>query len=155
MFVNHPIAEMFEIIQQLELTHIQLHGDETEETIQTIKQRLPSLVIWKVIKVKSDLSTDIKKMLEHSKADHFLLDKDAGSQVGGAGIPFNWESIQSNLDSQSISKKIILAGGINFENVQKAVAQNAFCIDINSGVESSPAIKDETKIKQIMQSLRA
>ena len=85
-------------------------------------------------------------------ADAILLDTHHSQLKGGTGNQFNWDLL---LEIKKINKKIILAGGINLENIDNAINQDVFCLDINSGVESAPGKKEISLIKEIIYKVRA
>ncbi|WKY48891.1 phosphoribosylanthranilate isomerase [Eubacteriaceae bacterium ES3] len=145
IFVNHPVDEVVEIIKSGAINIVQLHGDETDEYIRDLKDKLPSEknLIIKAIRVKSKpiLQTD-------NLVDYYLFDTYVESHYGGAGIGFNWELIKD------IDKPYFLAGGIQLSNVEVAIKQlHPYCIDLSSGVERD-GLKDTEKIKEIVEKVR-
>ena len=90
--------------------------------------------------------------LERSDADAILFDTHDSKLKGGTGNQFNWNLLSETI---KINKKIILAGGINQENIDNAINQDVFCLDINSGVEFVPGKKDISLIKEIVHKVRA
>jgi phosphoribosylanthranilate isomerase len=79
-------------------------------------------------------------------AQAILLETFSENLSGGTGKSFDW----TLLENMDLSKKFILAGGINPNNIQSAISLNSWCIDINSGVESELAIKDNKLMAEIM-----
>ena len=75
-----------------------------------------------------------------SPADRLLLDTQVGEQSGGTGQRFDW-SLLAGLDKH----RLLLAGGLNPDNVQEAGRCGCLGLDLNSGVESAPGIKDATR----------
>jgi indole-3-glycerol phosphate synthase / phosphoribosylanthranilate isomerase len=88
--------------------------------------------------------------LTETQVDYFLLDCQVGQQTGGTGQAFDWQL----LDAVKDKSKLILAGGLNAENVQTAAHCQLAMLDLNSGLESAPGIKDPQKITQIFSLLR-
>jgi phosphoribosylanthranilate isomerase len=111
-----------------------------------------------VIKTLSILPTDtiesvLSKYQRYSSCCEFiLLDTGSTSQAGGTGSTFNWEQIAKPLSEQH-QLPFILAGGLNMNNYREALFSGPWCLDFNSGLESSPGIKEEEKLKQFFQNL--
>lgn len=145
VFVNQPSSSLIEIVKELGLHVIQLHGDESEEYIAVIKQALPNIKIWKAIHIVN--SIEFKR---NSLIDCYLLDTYSNEALGGTGKTFDW-----NLLNDINLEDIILAGGINADNIQQANQLNPYALDLSSSVELSPGIKSADKIKQIFKLIRA
>ena len=82
--------------------------------------------------------------------DRILLDCQVGEQSGGTGCAFDW----SLLDDIDTATPIALAGGLSVDNIQEAIKTKADLLDLNSGVESAPGIKDINKINRVFELLR-
>jgi indole-3-glycerol phosphate synthase/phosphoribosylanthranilate isomerase len=93
---------------------------------------------------------DTLPALEESDVDYFLLDCQVGEQSGGTGQTFSWQL----LDAVTNKSNVILAGGITSDNVKQAVNLQVAMLDLNSGVESAPGIKQLDKINQAFSQLR-
>ncbi|MET1255964.1 bifunctional indole-3-glycerol-phosphate synthase TrpC/phosphoribosylanthranilate isomerase TrpF [Aliikangiella maris] len=145
VFVNADIALICNYVEQLNLYAVQLHGEENADYITKLKQQLPNTPIWKAERVGENIN-----FTPHPDITLYLLDAYSPLAQGGTGHQFNWQLLD-NLNTQSI----ILAGGINPENVNEAMAQNTYAIDLSSGVESSPGIKNHALIKRIFDQLHA
>jgi len=122
---------------------IQLHGDEDNKFINTIK-KLTNLQVIKVIKIikKKDLTT----IKDYPSADEILLDTPA---MGQSGKAFNF-----NLLKDIEHNKFFLAGKIDINNVQRALKYSNK-IDVNSGLETEKGIKDPKKIKDFFTKVRS
>ena len=117
---------------------LQLHGSETNERILDIKRKF-NLNIIKAIKIKTE--EDLKQIDTYTNADDLLLDTPAMEK----SELFNFNL----LDNRNISS-YFLAGGINIDNVVQAM-QFTSKLDISSGLESEPGVKDLEKIKDFMK----
>lgn len=139
VFVNASLDEIQHIIEFCGLDVVQLHGDESPE----FTKRLKGVEVWKVLSL---CNPNEMKYAENYPADLILIDAMTAEQRGGTGQRCNW-----NLAAKlSLMRPIILAGGIAKSNIVKAIAQvKPVIIDVNSGVESVPGIKDKKKIKEI------
>ena len=142
------------IIQNLSPHILQLHGSETIHRIQEIKQKF-KLPIMKAIKVAN--YNDVKSSQRYSDSSDFLLfdakppiiSKD--SLPGGNGISFDWALLRS----VTIGKPWFLSGGIHIGNVHEAIKTTGNrSIDISSGVEDQPGVKNVEKIEGFMKSLK-
>jgi phosphoribosylanthranilate isomerase len=143
-----------DIIQNLSPHILQLHGSETMHRIQEIKEKF-KLPIMKAIKVAN--YNDIKSSQRYSDSSDFLL-FDAkppiigkNSLPGGNGISFDWALLRS----AKIKKPWFLSGGIHVGNVHQAIKiTGSKSIDISSGVEDQPGVKNVEKIEGFMESLK-
>ncbi|WDE09911.1 bifunctional indole-3-glycerol-phosphate synthase TrpC/phosphoribosylanthranilate isomerase TrpF [Thalassomonas haliotis] len=146
VFVNHDISEVAELARSLDLYAVQLHGGESPDYIRTLKDKLPEhCQLWQACAVVDEVP------LLDQQAEHFVLDgKNAGS-----GQAFNWQTLSAS--EQDLSRAL-LAGGLNSDNIEQALAQltsqDLFALDINSGVESSPGVKDSAKLQQVFARIR-
>lgn len=146
VFVNSPIEQVTNYAKELNLVAVQLHGDENQTYIDNLRIRLPSACqIWLAKGVTQTLPR-----LDETSVDYFLLDCQVGDQSGGTGQTFSWQL----LDELSDKSNIILAGGINPNNVKQAAHARVAMLDLNSGVESAPGIKQQQKINQAFSQLR-
>lgn len=133
----NPDDTIIDIIKQ-SIDFIQLHGSETNERILEIKKR-SNLKIIKTIKIKN--KEDLHQINSYPDADDLLLDTPAMER----SEPFNL----SLLDNRNINS-YFLAGGININNVYQAL-QFTSKLDISSGLETEPGIKDLEKIRGFMK----
>ena len=141
VFVNPTVDEVKKITAKIKNPILQFHGDEEEIFCQQFNQPF-----WKTIRVKN--SQSLEAINDFPSADALLLETFSDDVYGGTGKVFDW-SLLENIKLQS---KFILAGGINIKNLNDAISLNPWCIDVNSGVESSLALKDKTLMDQIIKS---
>ena len=143
VFVNPSVEEVTKITTCIENPILQFHGDEEDSFCQQFNQPF-----WKTIRVKD--SQSLIKIDDFPSADAILLETFSKDVYGGTGKVFDW----SLLEKISLERKFVLAGGINPENIKEAVSMNPWCIDVNSGVESSLALKDKTLMDQIIRNFK-
>ena len=146
VFVNSPIATVVEYAKELQLTAVQLHGDEDQQYITELRNELPvSCAIWLALGIG-------KTVPEHSfeHVDLLLCDCQTESAKGGTGEQFAWELLEQ-IDS---SINIGLAGGLSPDNINQALHTNSHLLDVNSGVESAPGHKDATQVDALFAQLR-
>lgn len=140
VFVNEDINTVVKLLNENIIDIAQLHGNESENYIKTLK-KLTNKTIIKAFKVENTL--DIKKA-KQSQADFVLLD----SGTGGTGQTFNWSLIDD------FNKPYFLAGGLSIENIKTALDMlSPYALDVSSGIETSGK-KDPEKIKAFIQTVR-
>ena len=142
VFVNEQIDTINNITRQLKLEFIQLHGDESPEFCNGMIRP-----VIKVFRVGDDFDAIV---LNEYDVHGFLFDTYKKGNPGGTGTRFNWDLI-ANLKTET---PIILSGGLTPENVLNGIeAVNPAAVDVNSGVESVPGVKDEEEIKELFSVL--
>lgn len=153
VFVNEGIEKITAIAERAGLKFIQLHGDESEDFMIELKQKLqPDVTIIKVIRIgnnDNETREKIKYTLSsyRSLVNYFLFDTD-GKAFGGTGKQFDW----TLLNEFNIPLPYFLSGGISEENIDNIslLSQKPFAIDINSKFELGPGDKDLEKIKKFI-----
>lgn len=144
VFVNKPIQEIHDIFNTTGLDLVQLHGDESEDYCNTLQ--LPFI---KVFRVGTSFESSIVQRYHRSKG--FLFDTHSKDLFGGTGTTFAWQLIT---DCQRYGR-VILAGGLNSDNVAQAVRQvRPYAVDVSSGIEGSPGKKDGKKMRQFFDKIR-
>jgi phosphoribosylanthranilate isomerase len=140
VFVNPTLDEVVRIAEAVGLTHVQLHGDEGPSFCAAVAQRTGARVI-KALRIGS--GADIRDA-ERFHTDFHLLDAAAGDSYGGTGRTWDWA-----LAAQRRSRSpVILSGGLTPENVAEGIeAVQPWGVDVASGVESAPGIKDPAKVE--------
>ncbi|KGQ34801.1 indole-3-glycerol phosphate synthase [Gallibacterium genomosp. 2] len=147
VFQNQEIDLIVKLSQQLSLFAVQLHGHEDSSFIQQLRQQLPpKCQIWKAISV--DVENSYFQFNPDENIDRYVFDAQLKLQKGGTGKIFDWTLLPSQW-----KQKIMLAGGLNSDNVDAAMSQSCLGLDINSGVESKPGIKDAAKLHTIFQQI--
>lgn len=146
VFVNASMEYVLSKVKRYGLDLVQLHGEESPEFCRDLQRNnIP------VIKVFAVGQTFDFSVLEPYKphCNYFLFDT-KGKEKGGNGMVFNWEVLK-DYDNE---KPFFLSGGLSLENVGKVKelqGLNIVAIDVNSGFEVAPALKDVEKVKQLMQ----
>ena len=149
VFVNASLKEVEEIAS-IGLNAVQLHGDETPDYCRELKKLSPSTTIIKAFRVGSNSCADEFTPYDQV-VDAFLLDTYVAGSKGGTGEIFDW-SIIADLHLQ---KPVLLAGGLEPGNIKDAICStHPYCLDVNSGVEISPGVKDHDKVAQVMSLVR-
>ncbi len=139
VIVDNEIEDAIKIANICDV--IQLHGNEDEEYIKTLRNKISNTQIWKAFKIRSKSDLIIA---QKSSADMILLDNGYGT-----GEVFDWSIIEK------INRNFILAGGLNSQNISGAIEQlKPYCVDLSSSVETEKK-KDFKKIKEIIDIVRS
>ena len=136
VFVNETVDNLVAIANEVNLDAVQLHGDEDETFIQSLKERT-NVEVWKAIQIRT--AADTEKWID-SSADMLLFDAYHKDERGGTGEVFDWSSLDA------FERPFMLAGGIDSTNVARAIRTvRPYGIDISSGIETN-GVKDDEKI---------
>ncbi len=150
VFVNHNRNDIIDLVKELRLSAVQLHGSEDDQYIEALIRELAQndcsdCQVWQASPVANSVP------LLNSQVKQHLLD----GQSPGSGKSFNWQVLA--LSEQDLSNSF-LAGGLNNENINQALEQlthlDLFGLDLNSGVETSPGIKSSEKLEQVFSQIR-
>lgn len=145
VFRNAPIDNVCQIVQQLSLYAIQLHGNEDQHYIHTLRQKLPvQCQIWYALSI-----TTHTPRCSLSDVDRYLFD----NGQGGSGQSFNWSLLTLNTQKKALDN-VLLAGGLNADNAAEAAKLGVMGLDFNSGVESEPGKKSAEKLQSAFHTLR-
>lgn len=145
VFVNETLDNLVTIATEVNLDAVQLHGDEDEAFIQSLKERT-NVEVWKAVQIRS--AADAEKWID-SSADMLLFDAYHKDERGGTGEVFDWSSLDE------FERPFMLAGGIDSTNVARAIRTvRPYGIDISSGIETE-GVKDDEKIKAFTNIVRA
>ncbi|SNT31066.1 phosphoribosylanthranilate isomerase [Granulicella rosea] len=170
VFTTTSDDEIIQIVGKADLTGVQLHGGHHDaEYISRLGAR-PGENYVEVIRtaswvVNGDEESDrqaaelLLQLAHHTRVDtRILLDSKVKDELGGTGIAFNWAKARAVIDSDSRLKAhdIILAGGLNPENVADAIrALHPWGVDVASGVEEVPGRKAPERLKRFIEAARA
>ena len=136
VFVNETLDNLVRIADTANLDAVQLHGDEDEAFIQSLKERT-NVEIWKAVQIRS--AANVEKWID-SSADILLFDAYHKDERGGTGEVFDWSSLDA------FERPFMLAGGLDSTNVARAIRTvRPYGIDISSGIETN-GVKDDEKI---------
>jgi phosphoribosylanthranilate isomerase len=147
VFVNQSLDEVAALADMLHLSIVQLHGDEGPSYANEVARRTGA----KVIKAQSvRLASDVIAV-QAFHTDFHLLDTHRAGMRGGTGETFDWTMLRR----RSSKVPLILSGGLTPENVGAAIAAtHPFAVDVASGVEASPGIKDPEKMRAFAEAVR-
>lgn len=144
VFVDAPEAEIRATLSTTGIDWVQLHGDEPPELVQAF---LPTA--YKALRVAD---CGITEFASTFPGEHLLLDAAVPGQVGGTGTTFDWALARDLAQT----RKLTLAGGLRPGNVANAIETVApFRVDVASGVESQPGVKDAVKVEAFVTAVRS
>ena len=145
VFVNETVDNLVTIANEANLDAVQLHGDEDEAFIQSLKERT-NVEVWKAIQIRT--AADTEKWID-SSADMLLFDAYHKDERGGTGEVFDWSSLDA------FERPFMLAGGIDSTNVARAIRTvRPYGIDISSGIETN-GVKDDEKITAFIKIVKS
>jgi phosphoribosylanthranilate isomerase len=141
LFVNADAQEVKHVLSQIPLDVLQFHGEESPQYCQSFAR--PYI---KAIRMRPD--TDVKHIAKiYAKAQALLLDNYIRGIKGGTGSQFDWQWFPHD-----VHKPLILAGGLQPDNVAKAIKiTQPYAVDVSGGVEAAKGIKDSDKILEFIQ----
>lgn len=134
---------------------IQLHGDEPPDLVSELREGGP-WEVWKALRVRGQ--ADVREELARygEVADGLLLDGWHPEKSGGAGVAFSWDGAVGVRDSLPPGLLFGVAGGLSPENVCEAMRRlRPHLVDVSSGVEEGPGVKDPSRVEAFIRSVRA
>lgn len=144
VFVNAPTHEMLQMKEKFRLDYLQLHGGESVEQVAALKNKGARII--KVFSIDDDFDFEQTKPYQ-DHVNYFLFDT-KGKYRGGNAKTFNWGVL--SLYNQQVP--FLLSGGLTPENIagiESLTVMNLYGVDMNSGIEVNPALKDPEKAKQV------
>lgn len=145
VFRDQSPYEVAAAAKALALSAVQLHGAEDAAVVGSLRERLPEgCEIWKAVPASLPLPD-----AAGTGADRLLLDTARQGRLGGSGVAFDARAL-----SGADLRATVLAGGVQAENVVAAAALGPWAIDVNSGVERGPGIKDAARLARLFAALR-
>ena len=146
--MDEKIADLILLIKKINLKYVQLHGDEDNQYIETLK----SFGVKIIKKISISNKEDLTKINKYLNVDYFLFDykPKKGDLPGGNSKSFDWII----LDNLNIKKPWFLSGGINLDNISYIKTTiKPYGIDLSSGVEKELGIKDNAIINNFMSKI--
>lgn len=147
VFVDTSPDEIQETLKEAGLQVAQLHGNEPP----TAARDLAASQVWKAFRIRQE--TDLDAIPAYAPwVSAIMLDAYSADQAGGTGLSFDWRFAEN---SGRFGSPIVLAGGLNPENVARAICQvQPDIVDVSSGVEASPGKKDWKKLKAFVDAVK-
>jgi phosphoribosylanthranilate isomerase len=146
LFLDAEPMFVQQVLAQVPLDLLQFHGTESPAYCQQFQRPYIKAVGMQGLQALGGLSAYAE---QYTHAKGFLLDSHALGAAGGTGETFDW-----SLVPQHYAKPIILAGGLTPNNVAQAIQQSGvYAVDLSSGVEAAPGVKDTAKVQAFMQAV--
>ncbi len=155
VFVNEDVDRTNELATQLGLDLIQLHGDETPEMITKLKS--PVMRAIRVMDGDFDAAKKEVEIWQKAGGVAVLLDTGSRKQFGGTGTQLDWDHMsKQQFGVPGLPElPLVLAGGLNCDNVAQAIRQvRPSAVDVASGIEKFPGVKDHDLMRQYIESAR-
>jgi phosphoribosylanthranilate isomerase len=154
VFADQDVESIAAIVELVGLQVVQLHADPAPSRVKAVRAAT-GVEVWAVIRsADGTLPDDVEALCE--TADALVVDALAPGGLGGSGITVPWLRLGESLDALDYHPRIVLAGGLTPENVAEAIDYVApSVVDVSSGVESSPGIKDHARIRAFIGAVRS
>lgn len=154
VFLHQMPQEIAAIAATAALDVVQLHDAGGADRVTAVRAAT-GLEIWAVARTATGVLAPAAEELAEV-ADALLIDALVPGQAGGTGVTVPWLTLGESLDAMSRGARIVLAGGLTPENVAEAIDYVApSVVDVSSGVESAPGIKDHARIRAFVAAVRA
>ncbi len=154
VFVNEAPEQIAALVTRLDLGVVQLHGDEPPEEVTRIRLETRAEV-WKAVRPRTGAEFVAAIELYGSLVDGLLLDGWSQAARGGTGTPFPWSEVARHRDLLAPEVSLIAAGGLSPANVAALIAiMNPDVVDVSSGVERAPGVKDPGAIRHFADAVR-
>jgi phosphoribosylanthranilate isomerase len=149
VFVNESPAGILETVEQFHLDYVQLHGNESVDECTTLKNE--NVRVIKAFAV--DYKFDFRTTIAYEPCCEFFLFDTKGEYFGGNAVAFDW----TILNQYNQARPYFLSGGLNennIMNIEELKSTSLYALDLNSGVEAKPALKDIRKIGDVKEKLK-
>lgn len=153
VFGDEPAAEVIHAARTAGVDVVQLHGAAAlESDFDRIRREL-GVELWRVIRVGPTGLRRHRSVFD--QADGVLLDTYVKGALGGTGSTFNWQAVATDVQDRRKGLRIIVAGGLHPQNVRLAIERlDPDVVDVSSGVESAPGVKDHQLMAEFMAAVR-
>ncbi len=161
VFVNERPSRVREIVRQVGLTAVQLHGDESIDYAEQLFPEKEHPKIYRAFSMKTLFSVTsgaafLRTRRGPAALNALIVDSGSEAQRGGTGLTFDWTRAQPFISGLRRNYKVVVAGGLTAENVQNALSVlRPWGVDTASGVEREPGRKDHDKIRSFIAAVRS
>lgn len=155
VFVNQPLPEIAAAAAAIGLDVVQLHGDEPPDEVAAVRDAL-GLETWKAVRPRD--AAELREAVARygDAADALLLDGWSATAYGGTGARLPWALLAEARAALPDALRLVVAGGLTPANVSEAVRLlRPYAVDVSSGVESEPGLKDHGRIAEFLSAARA
>ena len=145
LVMDNPASDVQGIIENVQPDLLQFHGSEDEAFCASFGKPF-----FKAIAMGDDPEAAVRQIEQFPSASGFLFDGHGAGEQGGSGKRFDWRKMPHTTE-----RPFLLAGGLTAENVQLAIATaQPWGVDVSSGIEAAPGIKDAAKMRAFVQAAR-
>lgn len=154
VFADQAPEQIAGIAAEAGLDVVQLHGGADVERVRAVRAAT-GLEVWAVLRTRDGvLPGNADELAE--EADALVVDALVAGQLGGSGVTVPWLVLGESLDAMERGHRVVLAGGLTPENVEEAIDYvSPMIVDVSSGVESAPGIKDHARIRAFIAAAHA
>jgi phosphoribosylanthranilate isomerase len=154
VFADQSPGEIADISSTTGLDVVQLHADADPERVAAVRAAT-GREIWAVVRTADGRLPDGVEDLADA-ADALLIDTLVKGTLGGSGLVMPWGVLGESLDAMEAGHRIVLAGGLTPDNVAEAISYvSPMVVDVSSGVETAPGVKDHARIRAFVAAVRA
>jgi phosphoribosylanthranilate isomerase len=151
VFANAAAKSIADTVRAAKLDIVQLHADPSADQVRAVREA-SGVRVWAVVRVDGPLAkAEIRDLWK--SADALVLDSKVKGVLGGSGVSFDWREAEHA--TRARAGRLVAAGGLTAANVGEAIEALApDIVDVSSGVESSPGIKDHARIADFIEAVR-
>jgi phosphoribosylanthranilate isomerase len=154
VFSTQSGSEISDIAGEVGLAVVQLHSGVDPERVHAVRAAT-GLEVWAVVRTADGILPDGSDEVADA-ADALLIDALVAGRLGGSGVAVPWGILGESLDAMETGHRIVLAGGLTAENVAEAIRYvSPMVVDVSSGVEAAPGVKDHTRIRAFIAAVHA
>ena len=154
VFASQSESEIADIASVVGLHVVQLHGEADPDRIRAVRAAT-GLEVWAVVRTADGVLPERVDDVADA-ADALLIDALVPGALGGTGRVVPWSRLGESLDAMAVGHRIVLAGGLTPENVAEAISYvSPMIVDVSSGVESAPGVKEPARIRAFIAAVRA
>ncbi len=150
LLMDNPAREVRTIVDALQPDFLQFHGNEDDAFCAQFE-----IPFWKALSMRDVRAEAVPAMLSrYPSAAGFVFDGHAPGAIGGSGEQFDWHAFDLDLPADGVRKPWLLAGGLDARNVAQAIVLQPWGVDVSSGIESAPGIKDHDAMRAFVDAVR-
>lgn len=154
VFGPQPLAEIVAVASSLGLDVLQLHAAADGQSVRRVREQFAG-TIWAVLRLP-DATLPASAAELFDAADAVVLDAHVPGSLGGNGVPLPWHALAPAVDRVRKMRRLVVAGGLRPDNVREAIqALRPDVVDVSTGVESAPGIKDHSRMRAFRDAVRA
>lgn len=156
VFVDAGFEEIVHTVDETGLSGVQLHSTQDSQLPSKLRDHFgSSLGIFCVVHYAQDWERQLETLQQEDGISGVLVDSRTAKAVGGTGIRFDWQAARRSFLQSGSRLRLIAAGGLNPANVAEAIQTlEPWGVDVSSGVESSPGVKDRAKVRAFVNAAK-